>query len=468
MIADLKPYDEYKETGLPWAAVVPKHWKTRRSKVLFCERVQKGFPDEPLLAATQSKGVVRKEDYGERTVTVTKDFHLLKLVEKGDFVISLRSFEGGIEISHTRGIISPAYTVLAARDEAKNSFFKHFFKSRDFIQSLTLFVTGIREGQNIDYERLSRAELPLPTDQEQELIGRFLHHAHGRIDQAIRAKRKVIALLNEQKQAIIHKAVTRGLDPNVPLKPSGISWLGDIPAHWEFRRVKQVCLRIVDCKNRTPQMIDGGECTVVRTTNIRNGKFNLKGSYQTDRYNFEIWTERGAPKAGDVFFTREAPVGEACLVPDMPGLCMGQRMMYFRPDPESLDAEFLLYSIYGPVGRTYLENAVNGSTVGHLRLGQVGAIPLLCCPLVEQRRIVEHIKREFIPLNNAIARFEREIELLHEYRTRLTADLVTGKFDVREAAKSLPAESADTHSNDPLSDPDLEGDEDQDLEEVEG
>jgi len=179
MIAALKPYDDYKETGLPWASVVPKHWKTRRSKVLFCERIQKGFPDEPLLAATQSKGVVRKEDYGERTVTVTKDFHLLKLVEKGDFVISLRSFEGGIEISHTRGIISPAYTVLTARDEAKNFFFKHFFKSRDFIQSLTLFVTGIREGQNIDYERLSRAELPLPSDQEQELIGRFLDHAHS-------------------------------------------------------------------------------------------------------------------------------------------------------------------------------------------------------------------------------------------------------------------------------------------------
>jgi type I restriction enzyme S subunit len=236
MIAALKPYDDYKETGLPWAPVVPKHWKTRRSKVLFRERVQKGFPDEPLLAATQSKGVVRKEDYGERTVTVTKDFHLLKLVEKGDFVISLRSFEGGIEISHTRGIISPAYTVLAARDEAKTSFFKHFFKSRDFIQSLTLFVTGIREGQNIDNERLSRAELPLPTDQEQDLIGRFLDHAHGRIDRAIRAKRKVIALLNEQKQAIIHKAVTRGLNPDAPLKPSGIPWLGDIPAHWEVAR----------------------------------------------------------------------------------------------------------------------------------------------------------------------------------------------------------------------------------------
>ena len=162
MIADLKPYPAYKESGLPWLGPVPGHWETRRTKFLFRERVQKGFPDEPLLAATQSKGVVRKADYGTRTVTATKDFHLLKLVEIGDFVISLRSFEGGIEVAHCRGIISPAYTVLAPRAEAAEGYYSRFFKSSTFISSLTLFVTGIREGQNVDYERLSRSYLPLP------------------------------------------------------------------------------------------------------------------------------------------------------------------------------------------------------------------------------------------------------------------------------------------------------------------
>ncbi|MFO1452626.1 MAG: hypothetical protein U1F61_30950, partial [Opitutaceae bacterium] len=95
MIADLKPYPEYKASGLPWLGQVPGHWETRRMKFLFEERVQKGFPDEPLLAATQRKGVVRKKDYGARTVTAMKDLHLLKLVVEGDFVISLRSFQGG-------------------------------------------------------------------------------------------------------------------------------------------------------------------------------------------------------------------------------------------------------------------------------------------------------------------------------------------------------------------------------------
>lgn len=216
MIAELKPYSEYKESGLPWLGRVPRHWGRRRMKFLFKERVQKGFPDKTLLAATQSKGVVRKEDYGSRTVTAMKDLHLLKLVETGDFVISLRSFEGGIEVAHSRGIISPAYTVLAPRREASQGYYSRFFKSPDFISSLTLFVTGIREGQNIDYERLSRAYLPLPSADEQEAIGQFLDWANGRLERAIRAKRKVIALLNEQKQAIIHRAVTRGLNPSVP------------------------------------------------------------------------------------------------------------------------------------------------------------------------------------------------------------------------------------------------------------
>src|ERR1017187_7753147 len=244
MIDGLKPYSEYKESGQPWLGKCPAHWSQRRMKFLFGERVQKGFPHEPLLAATQTKGVVRKADYGERTVTASKDFHLLKLVESGDFVISLRSFQGGIEVAHCRGIISPAYTVLAPKKESRCGYFTRFFKSPDFISSLTLFVTGIREGQNVDYVRMSRAYLPLPPEDEQEAIGRFLDHANGRIERAIRAKQKLMALLNEQKQAIIHRAVTRGLNPNVALKPSGIPWLGDIPKHWEVWPLKYLSRRM--------------------------------------------------------------------------------------------------------------------------------------------------------------------------------------------------------------------------------
>ena len=156
------PYPTYKPSGIEWLGDVPEHWKVQRIKTLLTQRTEKGHPNEPLLAATQTKGVVRKEQYENRTVLAMKDLHLLKLVEIGDFVISLRSFQGGIEYARERGIISPAYTVLYPRNLSHQGYLAKLFKSVPYVQNLTLFVTGIRQGQNIDYERLSRSRLPVP------------------------------------------------------------------------------------------------------------------------------------------------------------------------------------------------------------------------------------------------------------------------------------------------------------------
>ena len=145
MIHNLKPYPAYKDSGVPWLGEVPEHWKLKRTKTVLRERSQKGFPDEPLLAATQTKGVVRKELYENRTVLALKDLHLLKLVRVNDFVISLRSFQGGIEFAHEQGIISPAYTILYPVEAQNHGFLAWLFKSKPYIENLSLFVTGIRE-----------------------------------------------------------------------------------------------------------------------------------------------------------------------------------------------------------------------------------------------------------------------------------------------------------------------------------
>src|SRR5439155_16017806 len=170
---DLKTYPVIKDSGVPWLGKVPEHWELRRTKRLLRERVQKGLPEEPLLAATQTRGVVRKEQYENRTVLALKDLHLLKLVRVGDFVISLRSFQGGIEYAREQGIISPAYTILYPIDQETHGYLAWLFKSKPYIENLTLFVTGIRQGQNIDYEKLSRSELLLPPLPEQSAIVRF-------------------------------------------------------------------------------------------------------------------------------------------------------------------------------------------------------------------------------------------------------------------------------------------------------
>jgi type I restriction enzyme S subunit len=397
-------------------------------KVLFRERTQKGYPDEPLLAATQTKGVVRKEDYGSRTVTAQKDLHLLKLVEPDDFVISLRSFQGGIEIAHCRGIISPAYTILTPREGARKSYFTHFFKSPDFINALTLFVTGIREGQNIDYCRLARAEMPVPPVDEQDAIGRFLDHANRRLEKAIRAKRKTIALLSEQKQVIIHRAVTRGLDPSVPLKDSGIPWLGEIPAHWELSRMKNEfsCL------------------------NTRRIPIN---SVERGRMISRLYDYYGASgvidKVDDYLFAEDllliAEDGANLVLRNLP-LAIIARGKYWvnnhahilKPKRGNIEylAGFLETLNYRPW--------ITGAAQPKLTQDRLMSIAICAAPEEEQKAIVAFIAEATAPVQIVLDRTEREISLLREYRTRLIADVVTGKLDVREAAASLPDEVEDS------------------------
>jgi type I restriction enzyme S subunit len=452
MIDELKSYPEYRESGLPWADRVPSHWSFRRAKVLFRERVQKGFANEPLLAATQSHGVVKKTDYGERTVTASKDLHLLKLVEAGDFVISLRSFQGGLEIAHCRGIISPAYTVLKPNEEARRTYFRRFFKSPDFIESLTLFVTGIREGQNIDYDRLSRAYLPVPPAEEQEAIGRFLDHWHGRLEKAIRAKRKLIGLLNEQKQAIIHRAVTRGLDPNAKLKDSGIPWLGDIPRHWEVRKLKSL---VTTYGGMTPSKAVSsfwlGRIPWVSPKDMKVRELHDSEDHISESALRATGISLIQPPAvlivvRGMILARKFPV----TVTRVP-VTVNQDMKALVPKRE-LNADYFVSLLSGIQADLLLLVEIAGHGTCCLRTDAWGSFALPIPPLQEQQEIERYLKQSLVAQDTAIARTEREIGLMQEYRSRLTADVVTGKLDVRAAASKLPESTADESVTEPVPD----------------
>lgn len=232
------------------------------------------------MAATQTRGVIPKSAYEIRTVTAQKDLHLLKLVEPSDFVISLRSFQGGIERSYAQGIISPAYTIMIPGGEVNCDYFKHLAKAKVFLGLLKTCVTGIREGQNIDYNKLRNALLPLPAYVEQTQIARFLDWKTTQINKFIHNKRDLIALLKEQKQNIINQAVTRGLNPDVKLKPSDVEWIGNIPEHWEIRRIKTVT-KIVRGKfshrpRNDPSLYDG-KFPFIQTGDVARAKKIYRG-----------------------------------------------------------------------------------------------------------------------------------------------------------------------------------------------
>jgi type I restriction enzyme S subunit len=278
--------------------------------------------------------------------------------------------------------------------------------------------------RNLYWPHLKRVGVVVPPPDEQAAIVRFLDWANGRLERAIRAKRKVIALLNEQKQAIIHCAVTRGLDPSVPLKPSGIPWLGEIPEHWEVSRVKNQ-FRCLNTKRIPLNAVERGAMTTRA---------------------FDYYGASGViDKVDDYLFDDEllliAEDGANLVLRNLPLAIIARGRFWVN------NHAHILKPLRGNI--VYLAHVletlnykpwISGAAQPKLTQDRLMAISVAIAPPEEQDLIVEHTTEHTRPLNSAISRLEREIALLREYRNRLVADVVTGKLDVREAATRLPDE----------------------------
>jgi type I restriction enzyme S subunit len=274
----------------------------------------------------------------------------------------------------------------------------------------------------------------IPPMPEQNQIAAFLDWKTGQIDALIAKKKEMIEKLKEKRLAVITQAVTKGLDTAAPLRNSGISWLGAVPAQWKSLPLKYLLSAILDTEHKTCPFYDDGEFLVARTPNIRDGKLVLDGAKYTDAAGYEEWTARGAPKPGDMLFTREAPAGEACIVPDAPTLCVGQRVVLFRTDPAILDSRYAIYSIYGGAARIFIEMHSLGSTVTHFNMSEIAMIPMLAPPLDEQVEIVGHLDDLAGRIDLMMSNAETAISHLTEYRTALITAATTGKIDVRHIA----------------------------------
>jgi type I restriction enzyme S subunit len=438
VIAGLRAYSVMKDSGVRWLGQVPEHWEVRRTKNLLRERVAKGHPDEPLLTAAQSMGVVRKDRYENRTVLALKDLHLLKLVRSGDFVISLRSFQGGIEYAREQGIISPAYTVLYPILPGIHAYFARLFKSEPFIGNLTLFVTGIRQGQNIDYEKLARALLPLPPVLEQAAIVRYLDFVDRRILRLIWAKQKQIKLLEEQKEAIIHRAATRGLDPNVRLKPSGVEWLGDVPEHWEVRKLRSLFRRHGSGTTPADERYYGGGTPFVMTGDLTDSYIVGTKRSVTHAALEEVSALRTYPPGSLIVAMYGATIGKSGIL--KMEACTNQACCVLAEIVDSSDVGYLQAVVN--LARAHLIEQSYGGSQPNVNAEIIRGLRVPVPPLEEQVSIAREIDSR--TEESAIHRARCEISLLSEYRTRLIADVVTGKLDVREAAARLPDYAGDS------------------------
>ena len=462
MIHDLKPYPRLTESGVAWMYRIPTHWKVLRGKFLFrCVDVRSKNGEEELLTVSSDQGVVRRSSVAV-TMFKAESYVGHKLCWPGDLVInSLWAWAGGLGVTQYHGIISSVYGVYRLRDsfDAYSSYIDRLVRSKSFNLELRVRSKGIWISRlQLTDEAFLSARFPIPPEEESSAIIRFLDHVDRRIQRYIRAKQKLIALLVEQKQAIIHQAVTGQLEVRTgrsypAYKPSGVEWLPRVPTHWVIVALRRRW-RVIDCKHLTVPFVDSG-IPLASVREAQSFELDLQTSNTTTLEWYERLIEgRREPRRGDLIYCRNVSVGAAALVATDSRFAMGQDVCIIRSSSEN--QRWLNYFLHSKVMADQLALVLVGSTFNRINVADIKALLIAVPPVSEQDQIAACLDHELGKIDAAIRICDREQSLLREFRTRLIADVATGNLDVRDAAAELPDddyqdgadESADEHAVD--------------------
>ncbi len=423
----LPKYDNYKPSNVEWLGEIPQHWEAVRMKHLFRDYSEKNKANEELLSVTQNQGVVPRTWVENRMVMPSGALQSFKYIEKGDFAISLRSFEGGLEYCHHNGIISPAYTVLKTKRSIAELYYKYLFKSTSFISELQTSVVGIREGKNISFTELSYSLLPIPPLSEQEKIAQFLDEKTTKIDKAIEIKQRQIELLKERRQILIHRAVTRGLDVNVPLKDSGVEWIGEIPEHWEVKRLKDVCyinLHTLPENTNTNfefKYVDIGSVTLE------------KGITETEEYIFRNSPSRARriSESGDTIISTVRTYLKAIdFIDEEKSKYIFSTGFAILHPKKNIYPQFLANFVRSDAFTEQVMVDSKGMSYPAINSTDLSRLYIVHGSIEEQTTIVSHIENISVKISKAIGLKEREIEVLKEYKSSLINSAVKGKVKI--------------------------------------
>ena len=467
MIAGLKPYPAYKDSGVPWLGKMPEHWEVDKLRNLLNPVAKRNRSDLPLLSVVREKGVIQRDttNRDENRNFIPDDLTNYKTVRAGQFAMNkMKAWQGSYGVSQHEGIVSPAYFVFDLTG-VSGEFFNSAIRSRMYVPFFARASDGVRIGQwDLAQARMKEISFLVPPLTEQSAIVRFLDHADHRIRRYIRTKQKLIKLLDEQKQAIIHHAVTRGLDPDVRLKPSGVEWLGDVPEHWETWQIGHF------------SRVGNGS-----TPSRGNSAYWSSGHYPW--LNSAYANQENVTKA-DQFVTDTAlrechlpivPPGSVLVAITGQGKTRGkatvlrieatinQHMAFITPNTKVASADYVRLALHGSYAQLRSISDDSGSTKGALTCADLKHFRLILPPPPEQNEILAAVENETCACSAAIDRAHREITLLREYRTGLIADVVTGKLDVREAAAKLPEE---TDEPEPLDGTEVLAEGDEEIEDV--
>ena len=424
-------YPAYKYSGVEWIGEIPDEWQLQSGRSTFKQTRVKAYNTDLQLSATQKYGVVPQTQFMEfedhKVMLALKGTDNFKHVDVGDFVISLRSFQGGIEPCHHSGCVSPAYTVLKNRKKINSDFFKYLFKSQLFIQIMQSASEGIRDGKTITYKEFGRIILPIPDLKEQENISDFLNKKISIVDTLILKQQQLIELLKEKRQAIITHAVTKGRDPNVPMKDSGVEWVGEIPEKWNTVQSKW----LMSCNDEViPENSSSGlELTYVEISDVDF----TKGITNSELMKFEDAPSRARRKVrdGDIIISNVRTYLKAIAEIKNPdnNLVVSTGFAVLRP--RKVLQSFAKYALSASY---FIEKVISesfGVSYPAITADRLVSIKLAVPDIKTQEEIADLLDKQTMNIDSLVKKQEEMIDLLREHRFSLISSAVTGKIEVR-------------------------------------
>jgi type I restriction enzyme S subunit len=421
-----------KDSGIAWLGEVPAHWGVVQSRRLFIERNEKARQNDQQLTVSQKYGLLPQKQFmkleGRRIVVVQKGQDILKRTMPGDFVISMRSFQGGLELSELEGAVSSAYVPITPIKWVVLRYFRWLFKSNTYIQALQATSDLVRDGQALRFENFAKVPLPIVPEAEQVDIANFVDRSTSRVDRLIAKKTRFIDLLREKREALVTHVVTKGVDAGVPMKDSGIEWLGKVPAHWD---VVPATILFSESKERArdgDQMLSATQKYGV----IPLADFEEMEQRQVTKANVNLEMRKHV-EVGDFVISMRSMDGGLERARAAGSVRSSYSVLKPGPDVEG--------RYFGALLKCSLYIQALRLTSNFIRDGQdlsfthVRKVKLPRPRLDEQAAIADYLDHATARLDTLIAKTERSIELLREHRIALITAAVTGKLELRNGAQ---------------------------------
>ncbi|WP_220125651.1 MULTISPECIES: restriction endonuclease subunit S [Vibrio] len=433
-------YDCFKSIDANWLGRVPSHWEVVRLRYLFKRVKRTNCPEKELLSVYRDYGVIPKNSRDDNHNKPSDDLSPYQLVESGDLVMNkMKAWQGSIAISEYEGIVSPAYFVYSFSGEGKNAidskYVHYLLRSPAYITQYMARSKGIRVNQwDLEPEAFEHIEVLLPTIKEQKAIATFLDRETQRIDSLIEEKQTFIKLLKEKRQALISHVVTKGLNPNVEMQDSGIEWIGQVPKHWEVKKIKHICSNFMYGTSQDCNQSDVGY-PVLRIPNIKSTNVDFEDLKYANISDVDALTY--LLSRGDILVIRTNGnpnlVGQSALFDSNGQYLFASYLIKLTPK-RGVDTSFLVEAMNSLSVRQAL-TFQSRTSVGNYNLSipSLANTSIAIPPIDEQKTITNYLSAATINIDLLIQETDKSIALLKEHRTSLISAAVTGKIDVREA-----------------------------------